>query len=91
MIGMTASVTIDKVGRIVLPQQVRRHFGLQGGDRLSLDVLPDGIRLRPPSHPAALVLDGGLLVHRGEATDDLAQAVERARDDRDRTVLGLRR
>ena len=89
--AMRRSITIDRAGRIVLPQQVRRHFHLEAGDELALEVVPEGIFLRSPSGPTGLVEENGLLVHDGEATGELADAVEIARASRDADVLGLRR
>jgi AbrB family looped-hinge helix DNA binding protein len=88
---MRTSVAIDRAGRVVLPHQVRRHFHLQAGDALDLEVVPDGIFLRSRSAPAGLVAENGLMVHDGEATGALADAVEVARIARDAEVLGLRR
>ena len=88
---MRTAITIDRAGRIVLPHQVRRHFHLEAGDELDLEVVADGIFLRSRSTPAGLVEEDGLLVHEGEATGDLADAVEIARTSRDADVLGLRR
>lgn len=87
---MKTSISVDKAGRVVLPQQVRRQFHLVAGDRLDLEIRPDGIFLRSRSRRADLVEENGLLVHEGEAVGDLAQAVELARASRDADVLGLR-
>ena len=87
---MKMSISIDKAGRIVLPQHVRRQFHLLAGDRLSLEIRPDGVFLRSPAKRVDLVEEHGLLVHGGEPTEDLARAVELARAERDAAVLGLR-
>ena len=88
---MRTSIAIDRAGRVVLPHQVRRHFHLEAGDELDLEVVPDGIFLRSRSAPAGLVEEDGLLVHEGDATGELADAVDIARAARDADVLGLRR
>ena len=87
---MTISISVDKAGRVVLPQQVRRQFHLLAGDRLDLEIRPDGIFLRSRARRVDLVEENGLLVHEGEPVGDLAQAVELARANRDEDVLGLR-
>ena len=87
---MKTRINIDKAGRVVLPQQVRRQFHLSAGDRLDLEIRPDGIFLRSHFKRANVVEENSLLVHEGEATDDLARAVELARASRDADVLGLR-
>ena len=89
--AMTSSIPIDKAGRLVLPQNVRRQFHLIAGDRLDLEIVHDGIFLRARSRRADLVEENGLLVHEGEAVGDLAQIVEGIRIDRDEDVLDLRR
>lgn len=88
---MKSTVSIDKAGRLVLPQQVRRRFRLLAGDSLELEIVTDGILLRTRYRQADLVEENGLLVHEGEATGDLAQFVERTRTDRDADVLGMLR
>jgi len=85
---MRRNITIDKAGRIVLPQEIRLQFHLLAGDQLNLDVQPDGIVLRPRSRDSHLVEERGLLVHEGEATGDLARAIEWARSSRDADMLG---
>jgi len=89
--GMKTEVSVDKAGRMVLPQNVRRLFHLAAGDRLDLEILPDGIFLRSRSRQAQLLEENGLLVHEGAPVGDLAQSVELARGERDANVLGLRR
>lgn len=88
---MTSAIPIDKDGRLVLPQNVRRQFHLIAGDRLDLEIMHDGIFLRARSRRADLVEENGLLVHEGEAVGDLAQSVADVRSDRDADVLGIRR
>ena len=88
---MKTEISIDKAGRVVLPLAVRHEFHLTAGDRLSLKILPDGIFLQTPSRQAGLVTENGLLVHEGEPTGYLADAVQRSRADRDERVLGLKR
>ena len=88
---MKSTIPIDKAGRVVLPQQVRRRFHLVAGDRLDMEIVPDGIYLRAHSRQADLVEEDGLLVHEGEAVGDLAQAVEQVRGERDANVLGMKR
>src|SRR5216683_2481922 len=44
---MLAKLTIDKLGRIVLPKPVREQLQLSAGDELELESLDDRITLRP--------------------------------------------
>jgi AbrB family looped-hinge helix DNA binding protein len=89
--GMKTELSIDKAGRVVLPQAVRKQFHLVAGDRLDLQILPDGIFLHAQNQKAYLIEEGGLLVHEGEPTGDLTQVVSLSRSGRDADVLGLRR
>ncbi len=88
---MTSTVPIDRAGRLVIPQHVRRQFHLMAGDLLDLEIVSDGIFLRAHARQADLVEENGLLVHDGDAVGDLAQAVEQTRSGRDADVLGLQR
>lgn len=88
--GMKDVLSIDKAGRVILPQAVRRQFHLVAGDCLELKLLPDGIFLKAHDRQAHLVENNGLLVHEGEPTGDLIQAIEWSRSSRDEEVRGWR-
>ena len=88
IIGMKSTVTIDKAGRMVLPQVVRRQFGLHPGSALDLRVTADSIVLYPAEKKSALSKEHGLYVHEGRPESSLLNAVESARDDRDRAAWG---
>ena len=62
---MTADLTIDSAGRIVLPSAVRRALNLSAGSRLRLDVVAQRIELTPAPDADA---DAGLLVVPGQRT-----------------------
>lgn len=87
---MKTELSIDKAGRVILPQAVRRQFHLVAGDHLDLKILSDGIFLKTKARPADLVQLNGLLVHEGEPTGDILQAVELSRSGRDSEVIGWR-
>ena len=82
------TLKIDRAGRIVLPKPVRDRLRLTPGSDLTLEENPDGIVLRPVRRRASLVEDGGLLVHRGEASGNLdwSRLVDDLRDERLRDV-----
>ena len=86
--GMKSTLTIDKAGRMVLPQRVRKQFGLRSGSALELKVSANAITLYPAETKAALTKEKGLYVHEGKPDDTILDAVERTRDDRDRAVWG---
>ena len=85
---MNTRLKVDAAGRIVLPQAVRKHFRLEPGDMLALEVTEDAIILRPAAHSATLVEENGLLVREGEPQVDLLRALETARERRDRDTTG---
>ncbi|MEI8122927.1 MAG: AbrB/MazE/SpoVT family DNA-binding domain-containing protein [bacterium] len=87
---MKTELSIDKAGRVILPQAVRRQFHLLAGDHLELKIMSDGIFLKTQARQANLVELNGLLVHEGEPSGDLVQAVELSRSGRDSEVLGWR-
>ena len=53
---------------------------------MAIEIEPDGIRLRPPSLAPSMSDEDGLLVHEGEPTGDLMEAVEESRIRRDQEV-----
>lgn len=89
--GMKTELSIDKAGRVILPKEVRRQFHLVAGDRLDLQILPDGIFLHAQHQKHYLIEEGGLLVHEGEPTGDLTKSVSLSRSGRDADVLGQNR
>lgn len=86
---MSISTTIDSVGRIVLPSEVRRRLNLAPGSRLRLEIVAERIELTPEAEPAPVLVRKGkrLLLPSSGASFDAAAAtrVEReaqARRDR---------
>ena len=87
---MTVDLTIDSVGRIVLPSAVRRQLNLSAGSRLRLDAVAQRIELTP-----APDFDAGLPVVPGRRTvlrptgkrSDAAALVRAERDARAERVL----
>lgn len=60
---MSISTTLDRVGRIVLPSEVRRRLNLSAGSRLRLEIVAERIELTPEAGPPpALVRKGKRLV-----------------------------
>ena len=84
--GMKTGLTIDAAGRVVLPKPVRRQMHLARGSIVDMEVGPETIVLRPRVRRPTLVEEGGLLVHEGEPDGDLVDAVEQARQRRDRDL-----
>jgi len=60
-------LTIDKSGRIVVPEPLRERLGLKPGTELEVQEQPGGVFLRMMQERPALVRIDGLWVHRGIA------------------------
>ncbi len=88
---MTAKLTIDKRGRIVLPKPVRGKLQLAAGDELELESLDDRITLRPLRGSAQLRKKRGVWVfHCGEplSASTVEETIEQVRRERDDENLG---
>lgn len=44
----TIKRTVDELGRIVLPKDMRVHFNINSGDALEIIAIKDGIIIRKP-------------------------------------------
>jgi AbrB family looped-hinge helix DNA binding protein len=88
---MTARLTLDSAGRVVIPKGLRDELHLQPGDELDLETAGEQITLRPVRNTPPLVKEKGVWVFRtGEplpasAAEDTLRAV---REERDRDNLG---
>ena len=90
---MTAKLTLDKLGRIVLPKPVRDKLQLDAGDQLDLESTGDRIILRPSRGTAGLrKVQGVWVYHRGEplSAATVQQTLHQVRRERDEQNLGKR-
>ena len=55
-------LTLDRMGRIVVPKAIRDRFNLNPGDELHLTLKPDGLHLRPALPVSTLTEENGTLV-----------------------------
>lgn len=88
---MTAKLTLDKAGRIVLPKPVRDKLRLVPGDELELNTLDDQITLRPLRGTAQLRKKLGVWVfHSGEplSASTVEETIEQIRRERDERNFG---
>jgi len=89
---MNHTITMDRSGRVVIPLAVRERYDLaDGACRLDLVESDDGIVLRPKAEeiPAERHATGWVVFHSpGKDETDPAQAVEKERERRSRTVEG---
>ena len=80
---MTAKVSLDKAGRVVLPKSVRDQMRLAPGDTLALDSEGEQITLRPVRPQATLKKELGVWVYQGRlAHDSLVAWLEGERQKR---------
>jgi AbrB family looped-hinge helix DNA binding protein len=91
---MSIALSIDKVGRVVLPKEVRTRLHLKAGDILDAEVGVDEVRLRTRHAAlAGLRKAGGRLVWDAPgATVSIAEieaAIGRGRSERDARSAGL--
>jgi AbrB family looped-hinge helix DNA binding protein len=58
--------TIDAVGRVVIPKQLRDALGLRTGTKVDISFYGAGLQLVPGGRTARLVEEDGMLVIAGE-------------------------
>jgi len=84
---MTAKLTLDKAGRVVLPKPVRDRLQLAPGDTLQLETQGENITLRPVRQNVTLKKEFGIWVYQGESADtSIPDLVDRERESRLRQV-----
>ncbi|MDP2997951.1 MAG: AbrB/MazE/SpoVT family DNA-binding domain-containing protein [Bryobacterales bacterium] len=87
---MTARLTLDKAGRVVIPKPLRDELRLGVGDSLALEVVEGRITLRPLRSPAGLQKERGIWVHRtGQPLSSLVagETTRLVREERDRRAM----
>lgn len=61
-------VTVDSVGRILVPKQLRDGLGLAAGSKVDISWYGAGLQLVPSGRTARLEREGGVLVLAGDGT-----------------------
>lgn len=80
---MTANLTLDKAGRLVLPKPLRDRMQLVPGTVLQLESEGESITLRPVRPKATLAKEHGIWVYQGEASDaSIPELIESVRAKR---------
>jgi AbrB family looped-hinge helix DNA binding protein len=88
---MTAKLTLDKAGRVVIPKRLRDQLHLAPGDAFEAESAGEEIVLRPVRQELSLRKKHGIWVAYGgpplsaEMTDAVLQSI---RDERDAQNLG---
>ncbi len=80
-------ISIDSVGRTVLPKRLREQFNLHAGSELEVIVDSEQITLKPIMPHQALRCDDGLWIHEGMVHQPLADVVREQRESRIRDQL----
>lgn len=85
------TLRIDKAGRVVIPKQVRDHWGLREGSAIELTESAEGVLLKPVDPEPPLVYVNGFPVFTGSLPEgyDWSRLVEDMRDDRIREQSGI--
>lgn len=80
---MTAHLTVDKAGRIVLPKSLRDKLRLPAGTLLQMESEGENITLRPIRPKANLAKEFGIWVYQGGPSDDSIPAlIDQVRQER---------
>jgi len=88
---MTAKLTLDKAGRVVIPKRLRDKLHMAAGDSFQLENTDEQIVLKPMREELSLRKEHGIWVAYGgaplsaEVTDAVLQSI---RDERDAQNLG---
>jgi len=73
--------TLDKFGRVVIPKNIRDHFGLKSGEVLQIERLEDEVLLKPLREELPLHDKEGVLVFSGVAKGNLLEAIRVQREE----------
>jgi|GEM_PF-853756 len=90
---MTKPLSVDRLGRFVLPVALRRRYGLEAGAELEVTDTGDGILLTPRRASTTLSrLSNGfpVLSSPGRTDVDLIARIEQTREERDARNRGPR-
>jgi bifunctional DNA-binding transcriptional regulator/antitoxin component of YhaV-PrlF toxin-antitoxin module len=82
LIPMNATLSLDEAGRLVLPINALRLFGMKPGDQVRADVSPNRIDIcpEPPVVSEGVIESGVLVMARQGIPMDAAAAVRADRD-----------
>ena len=86
---MTKTLSIDRAGRIVIPQEIRKMFGFHSGSILHMEITEKAVMLTSVATRQAVVCEDGVWVYDGTVPhDSLLEAIASERDARDATIWG---
>ncbi len=88
---MTAKLTLDKAGRVVIPKPLRDELRLSSGDSLEIESQGDELILRPVREAATMFKEDGMwVIKTGKplSVGEVDAVIESVRDERHRQILG---
>ena len=87
---MTAKLTVDKAGRVVLPKPLRDRLQLTKGTTLHVEVEGECITLRPVRQNVMLKKEFGVWVYHGELPNSsITDLIDRERESRVRQIQAI--
>ena len=85
---MTAKLTLDRAGRVLIPKTLRQQLHLEPGDALQLESEGEQMTLRPVRPQALLKKERGVWVYQGEPTTaSIPDLIDRERAKRARGLV----
>jgi AbrB family looped-hinge helix DNA binding protein len=89
---MTATLTMDAAGRVVLPKKIREKLHLLPGVKLRADIVGDKLELEVEPPETKIVRNkAGLPVVVGWEGFNAVDAIKADRAERDAKLIGIRR
>lgn len=88
---MTAMLTVDRAGRVVIPKTIREKMHLRQGSRLRAELVGDRLEIRAEPAEVQIERRGKRRVIVGWEGFDAAQAVREAREEHLDQLAGRRR
>ena len=88
---MTATITLDSSGRLMLPQAMRDALHLRPGARLRAEVVGDSIIIGADEEFIQVVKTGKRRVIVGPSGFDAVKAIAAAREEREDMVVAYRK
>lgn len=88
---MTAMLTVDRAGRVVIPKTIREKMHLRQGSRLRAELVGDRVEIRAEPAEVQIERRGKRRVIVGWEGFDAAQAVREAREEHLDQLAGRRR
>ncbi len=88
---MTAMLTVDRAGRVVIPKRIREKMHLREGSRLRAELVGDRLEISPEPAEVQIEWRGKRRVIVGWEGFDAAKAVQEAREEHLNRLAGKRR